>query len=198
VFRYHIGRVLFGATERRLKPKVRRVWTNFRVVKTERFNPALVSRSILVRFLCASRARNRLIVQQLKLAVEAGRKVLVLSERLNHLEALEAALAREMGSEAPSTGRYVGGMSAEERDESAKCRVIFATKQLASEGLDIPALDTLFLVTPMADVEQAVGRILRTFEGKKDPVVVDFRDDKVGKFKRAGESRDKFYRRIGA
>jgi superfamily II DNA or RNA helicase len=198
VFRYHIGRVLFGATERRLKPKVRRVWTNFRVVKTERFNPALVSRSILVRFLCASRARNRLIVQQLKLAVEAGRKVLVLSERLNHLEALDAALAREMGSEAPSTGRYVGGMTQAERDESAQCQVIFATKQLASEGLDIPPLDTLFLVTPMSDVEQAVGRILRPFEGKKDPVVVDFRDNKVAKFKAAGESRDKFYRRIGA
>ena len=103
-----------------------------------------------------------------------------------------------MGSEAPSTGRYVGGMTQAERDESAKCQVIFATSQFASEGLDIPALDTLFLTTPMSDVEQAVGRILRAFEGKKDPIVVDIRDDKVAKFKRAGESRDKFFKRIGA
>jgi len=197
VFNYHIGRLLFAATEQRLVPKVRRVWTNFRLVKTDRFNPALVSRSILIRFLCASRPRNRLIVQQLKLAVEAGRKVLVLSERLAHLDALDAALCREMGDEAPTTGPYVGGMTEEERYESSKCQVIFATKQFASEGLDIPALDTLFLTTPMSDVEQAVGRILRAYEGKKDPVVVDFRDDKVRKFKMTGSSRDKYYKRLG-
>jgi superfamily II DNA or RNA helicase len=70
---------------------------------------------------------------------------------------------------------------------------VLATSQYAKEGLDIPALDTLFLATPMGDVEQAVGRILRPFEGKKDPVVVDFRDDKVTMFARMGEMRDKLY-----
>lgn len=198
VFTYHIGRVLFVAKERRLSPKVRRVWSNFRLVKTERFNPNLAPKSLLIRFLTASRGRNCLIVAQLKLAVEAGRKVLVLSERLKHLDALDALLCREMGNEAPSTGHYVGGLTQAERDVAAECQVVFATSQFASEGLDIPPLDTLFLTTPMSDVEQAVGRILRAFEGKKDPVVVDFRDDKVPKFKRTAEYRDQFYKRVGA
>jgi superfamily II DNA or RNA helicase len=54
-------------------------------------------------------------------------------------------------------------------------------------------LDTLFLTTPISDVEQAAGRILRPYEGKKDPIIVDFRDDAVTQFKKSGEARDRYY-----
>jgi len=197
VFFYHLGRLLFGAEEKRMVPKVRRVWTNFRLVKTENFNPSLVSKTLLVRFLTKSRSRNRLIVEQIKKAVQAGRKILVLSERLEHLKTMEHLLQKEMGSNAPTVGQYVGGMSEGERADAEKQQVIFATQQYAAEGLDIPPLDTLFLTTPMSDVEQAVGRILRPHHGKKDPVVVDFRDDKVSKCKRVAEYRDRYYRLLG-
>ena len=50
----------------------------------------------------------------------------------------------------------------------------------------------------MADVEQAVGRILRPCEGKKEPIVVDFRDDDVNLCKRLAEMRDRFYERLEA
>jgi superfamily II DNA or RNA helicase len=45
-------------------------------------------------------------------------------------------------------------------------------------------------------VEQAVGRILRPHTGKKDPVIVDLRDDEVGMFKNMGKEREKFYDRV--
>jgi superfamily II DNA or RNA helicase len=138
-------------------------------------------------------------VDQLVKALSADRKCLVLSERLNHLDRLEARLkkvwAKETGGSV-STGWYVGGKTKEQLVESAKARVIFATVQYACEGLDVPALDTLFLTTPMSDVEQAVGRILRPFEGKKDPIVVDFRDDSIPMFERQGSKRDVQYERI--
>ena len=197
VFSYHIGRLLFGAEEKRMIPKVRRVWSNFRLVKTDNFNPNLASKALLVRFLTKSRSRNRLIIDQLKKAVQADRKVLVLSERLEHLSTMERLLLKEMAGNQPTIGYYVGGMTEEEREEAEKQQVIFATRQYAAEGLDIPPLDTLFLTTPMSDVEQAVGRILRPFYGKKDPIVVDFRDDKVSKFKRTAKYRDQYYRRLG-
>lgn len=82
------------------------------------------------------------------------------------------------------------------RERRRQARVIFATWQFAAEGLDIPALDTLFMVTPMSDVEQAVGRILRPHEGKKEPVVVDMRDDNVAMFQKMGKTRDKYYAKI--
>lgn len=199
VFAYHIGDILFRASEQRLKPKIRRVWTDFNLVKTASLNPSLVSKNLLLKFMCASRARNRLIVEQLILAAAAGRKVLVLSERLQHLSDLEngfRALWREE-TKLPSVGYYVGGMREEELEEAAEAQVIFATKQFAEEGLDIPALDTLFLTTPLSDIEQAAGRICRPSEGKKDPVVVDFRDDKVSYCFKSAESREKQFKKLG-
>ena len=82
-------------------------------------------------------------------------------------------------------------------------RCIFATKQMASEGLDIPQLDTLVLATPMSDIEQARGRILRPLYSdgrlgeKKTPIILDIRDDRVKKFQKLGESRDRQYRKLG-
>jgi superfamily II DNA or RNA helicase len=200
VFHYHLGRPLFVAKEKRMTAKVRRVWTRFKLVKTERFNPNLASRAILLKHLTQAENRNNEIVQQLMSALKAGRKVLVLSERLKHLSLLDDLLQRTwIASDGPkpSIGYYVGGMKEEELDEAAEAQVIFATAQFASEALDIPALDTLFLASPLSDVEQATGRILRPHPGKKDPVVVDFVDLDITQFARMAEGREAFYKRQG-
>jgi superfamily II DNA or RNA helicase len=199
VFQYHLGEILFSATEQRLKPKIRRVHTTFQVMKTPNFNPALMNKSILLKFLCANQLRNRVVAMQVVMALQAGRKVLVLSERLNHLEALHKEIEVQWGTAAgpcPGIDYYVGGRKELELARASKARVILATSQYAQEGLDIPALDTLVLSTPLSDVEQAVGRILRPFEGKKDPIVVDIRDDKVGMFRSLGTKRDVIYQRM--
>jgi superfamily II DNA or RNA helicase len=201
VFKYNIGRVFFSATEQRLKVKIKRVWTDFRLVKTPRFNPSLAPRSLILKFLVASRKRNERIAGQIVDAVKAGRKLLVLSERLQHLDDLDGFFRNRWrkenpDTEVPSVGYYVGGRTEEERAEAAKAQVIFATKQFASEGLDIPALDTLIIATPIGDVEQAVGRIQRPHPDKKEPIVVDIRDDYVKPFKIAGQVRDRFYLRV--
>ena len=73
-------------------------------------------------------------------------------------------------------GYYIGGMSEIDRKISATRDLILATYQMSSEGLDIPELDTLFMVTPRGDIEQAVGRILRENPDKKEPMVLDFVD----------------------
>jgi len=196
VFWYHIGPILFDASEKRMQPKIRRVYTDFRVVRTNRFNPALAPRSLLVRFLVSSKPRNRAIVDQLLLAIGAGRKILVLSERLKHLDAIQQTthdVCREANQRPPSFGKYVGGRSKKQLAEAAEAQVVLATSQYAQEGLDIPALDTLFLTTPLSDVEQATGRILRPCPGKKDPIVVDFRDDHVPMFKKMADYREATY-----
>lgn len=199
VFLYHIGPVIFKGQEKRLSVKVRRVTTNFRLVKTENFNPKLVKKTLLLQFLCASTPRNKAIIDQLILAVQSGRKVLVLSERLQHLDVLQQMFQSVWPSHAgpvPHSGQYVGGMSKESLEESAKAQVIFATSQFVQEGLDIPALDTLFLTTPLSDVEQAVGRIQRPCDGKKDPIVVDFLDPGVALCVKLAEYRDQLYAKV--
>lgn len=199
-FQYHIGRLLFASKEQRMTPKIRRVWTTFQLIKTPKFNPGLASKNLILRFLTASRSRNEQIIDQLLLAVKADRKVIVLSERLQHLHDLETILRAKWNladGAVPTSGYYVGGMKEEELASSAQARIIFATSQFVAEGLDIPALDTLFFTTPLSDIEQAVGRILRPHDGKKEPVVVDFRDDEVTLCKRLGDYRDKQYTQLG-
>jgi superfamily II DNA or RNA helicase len=201
VFWDHIGATLYTATEKRLAFKVRRVWTNCQPPRGDRVNTGLAGRAMLLTFLCANLQRNTQIVKQLIEALRAGRKVIVLSERLDHLDKLRElyeAMWLPGDGPLPSIGRYVGGMTREEREQSEKKRVVFATYQYASEGLDVPPLDTAFLASPYSDVEQTVGRIQRPYEGKKEPVVVDFRDDDIAPFKRSGEDRDAFYRKEGA
>jgi superfamily II DNA or RNA helicase len=197
-FWLHIGPIIFAGKEERLTPVVKRVWSKFKLVKTDRFNPHLAPRSLLLRFLCASRHRNDMIVDQLLAALTAGRKILVLSERLNHLQRLEEQIRKLWPMQAGdvSIGQYVGGRTKQQLARSAEAKVIFATVQYAAEGLDIPALDTLFLTTPMSDVEQAVGRIQRPFDGKKQPIVVDFRDDAIPMFENQGRKRERFYNRL--
>ena len=200
VFKDHIGPILFTATETRLAFKVRRVWTEYRLPKSDRVNTGLAGKPLVLTFMCANRPRNLVIVGELLQAIQKGRKIIVLSERLDHLERLNNLLIESWPSSAgsvPTTGKYVGGMTSEEREDSERKQVIFATYQYAAEGLDIPALDTAFLASPYSDVEQAVGRIGRPHPGKKDPVVVDFRDDNVGMFHRAGLTRERFYRKSG-
>ena len=61
--------------------------------------------------------------------------------------------------------------------------VILATYPLAKEGLDIPTLDRLHLVTPQKDratVQQSAGRIERNIEGKNTPIVYDYVDENIG------------------
>jgi superfamily II DNA or RNA helicase len=196
VFLYQIGEVLYASAEQRMAPKIRRVPTDFHLIKTDRFNANLAPKSLKITFLVGSKPRNKLIRDRLVLALQAGRKVLVLSERLKHLHELEADLRSTWpvaSGPTPSTDFYVGGRSEDDLDVAAEARCIFATSQFAAEGLDIPSLDTLFLTTPISDVEQAAGRILRPYEGKKDPIIVDFRDDAVTQFKKSGEARDRYY-----
>ena len=77
-----------------------------------------------------------------------------------------------------SAGLYCGAvagkrMTKTQLEESKKCDIILATYGMMNEGTDIPALDTLFVCTPRADVEQVVGRIQRKKDGKKNLLVVD-------------------------
>jgi superfamily II DNA or RNA helicase len=75
-----------------------------------------------------------------------------------------------------SVGYYVGGMSEHELKKSEKKQVILASFSMCSEGLDIPTLNTEFLITPKTDIVQIVGRILRAKHSFSHPIIYDFID----------------------
>jgi superfamily II DNA or RNA helicase len=121
--------------------------------------------------------------------------IIVLSKLVEHLH----GLARLCVDQCPELdhGFFTGAESLETRDVSAGRRVIFATYDMAKEGLDIPRLDTLVLASPAESLTQCVGRILRDFPDKNSPVVVDMNDDCVA-FRHEVASRRRKFESMGA
>ena len=88
-------------------------------------------------------------------------------------------------------GYYVGQMKKGDLQESEGKNVIFATYGLVKEGLDLRTLNTLVMISPMTDIIQTVGRILR--EKRDCPIVVDIVDSHPV-FKNQWAKRKKFYK----
>lgn len=109
--------------------------------------------------------RNSVIINLIHELLETDRNILVLTDRRDHA----TYLLNQFGD---TGGLYIGGADLE---HGATKRLIFATFALAQEGLDIPKLDTVLLITPKSDVKQAVGRILRGVT-KNSPMVYDVVD----------------------
>jgi hypothetical protein len=132
--------------------------------------------------------RAKDIVDQLVLAVQNGRKIIVVSERLYHLKLMSDMLMNSLFDlDLPfeptidfCTGEWFSGEVWEESnsrhkkgdpkmvkrteadfDKAERANVIFATKQSIEEGFDVEALDVLVLSMPMGDIEQIVGRARR-------------------------------------
>lgn len=175
VFEWHIGPVLEKMEGHEVTPKIYQVPFEIEIPDSQYRSRDKIFLGKLTTILSKNERRNRFLVVEMVKAVRAGRRVMILSDRREHLEKMKAAFEAVPDLKA-TCGFYVGGMKKEEREMSEKADAIFATFQMVKEGLDIPAIDTLFLATPHGDVQQPVGRILRWHEDKKDPIVVDIVD----------------------
>jgi superfamily II DNA or RNA helicase len=138
--------------------------------------------------------RNRFIIDLVEeLLTEEGRKFIILSERVEHLELLKKRLDDR---NLCTSGFYIGGMKQKKLDETSQCQIIFGTFQMASEALDIKGLNTLIMATPRREIEQTIGRITRDPNSKIRPVVIDILDN-LESFIRQGYYRRNFYRKNG-
>lgn len=110
------------------------------------------------------------------LVKDPNRRILVLSDRRNHLQLLYDQL-KAVGF--MDVGFYYGGMKQEDLKKSESCKIILGTYSMISEGFDVKGLDTLVLASPKSDIVQSVGRILREKpENRKHvPLVIDIVDD---------------------
>lgn len=139
----------------------------------------------LLSYLGESRERNELIVKDL--ISQAGHSCLVLASRLEQLRNIRNMLPEELrevsamidGSMTSKRGKAEREAAIEDMRTGRK-RILFASFGLAKEGLDIPRLDRLYLVSPQKDyavVTQSIGRIARKADGKTDAVCYDYVDD---------------------
>lgn len=107
------------------------------------------------RILANDAGRNRCITRDILAAYSEGRKVIVLTERTEHLDLLREALGNAIEHCFVLHGRMSKKLRTAvfaelaELNESAP-RVLFATGCLTGEGFDHPLLDTLVLAMPIS------------------------------------------------
>jgi superfamily II DNA or RNA helicase len=150
----------------------------------------------------ADPARNDLILDVVLTAYDAGRSVLLLTERRDHLELLAGSLRRVV----PDLCVLHGGLGTLARKaevarlSTGSVRLVAATGRYIGEGADFPALDTLVIALPVAwkgTVVQYVGRIQRATADKRDVLVYDVGDPRVPAFARMAEKRRRALRALG-
>jgi superfamily II DNA or RNA helicase len=133
----------------------------------------------MIDIMAESKTRNELIIQLIDTLKNLGRKMLILSYRVEHLELLKNAIDEKIKADGEThiynSYFYMGKTKKGERRMAEKDGdIIFATMQLAEEGLDIPHLDTILFALPVPikkeketrikydkTLIQSVGRILR-------------------------------------
>lgn len=148
--------------------------------------------------LVEDQARNEQIAADVQGEVARGTgTVLVVSDRVAHLEALSACLSQREENMVLLTGATPKKQRAAivERLARGDVRVLGSTVQLIGEGFDAPGLSTLFLSTPIkfsGRVLQVVGRVLRPKDGKT-PRIYDYQDNHVGVLKASARARAKIF-----
>ena len=149
----------------------------------------------MINNICTFKPRTEYIISVLENIIKKDpeRRILILSERRNLLNDIEKYII-EKNILNKDYGFYVGGMKQCDLNVSAEKQIILATYQLASEGFNVPSLNTVIFASPISDIQQSIGRILRerAEDRKYIPLCIDILDE-FSAFKRKGYTRAKFY-----
>ncbi len=154
---------------------------------------------------CSDTERTTKIVAEVGNAFDQGRKILVLTERTDHLSAIEEQLVGRVENLFTLHGRLskkqraalIGELEALPPDAP---RVILATGKLVGEGFDHPALDTLVLAMPVSwkgTLQQYAGRLHREHASKADVRILDFIDAGHPALLRMWSKRQAGYKAMG-
>jgi superfamily II DNA or RNA helicase len=198
VFEYYLGPPIYEEKTREPDPtvKVKAIWfqskdpayTNLPVD----WRGELVTARLMTQVV-ECKARTDMVLEHLKeLASDARRKILVLSERRGHLETIDKGLPTAL-----VRGYYVGGMKQADLDRNAEtCQILLATYAMASEAMNIKALNAMIMASPRKKVEQSTGRILRVTADKRvvEPLIVDV-VDQHDTYVRQWQLRARYYRK---
>ena len=146
----------------------------------------------MVNELCENDERNNFIIKAILQKVSEKRHIIVTSSRRNHLKVLADKLEENGFND---FGFLIGGIK--KNPDIEKKQVLLCTFQFVAEGLDIPSLCTLIMISPKVDITQACGRILRTNPNKKTPVILDLVDCESHVFINQGMKRKAYYKKLG-
>ena len=148
-------------------------------------------------------ARFGIVIQYI---VDIKQSMIVLANRVDYLQRLCQTAERYgkrcicLSGQGKSKKAKTERKIALEKLNNGELDCIFATYQLAKEGLDVPSLRYVVFATPEQDettVVQSVGRVGRKADGKEYGTVIDFIDT-FGMYQKWSKKRQGYYKKIDA
>ncbi|KKU80161.1 MAG: Type III restriction enzyme, res subunit:DEAD/DEAH box helicase [Parcubacteria group bacterium GW2011_GWA1_47_8] len=150
----------------------------------------------LAKTICYDSARNEQVVKAILEETKLARKVLVLTERKEHIEMLKLYLGGDTEVIAISGDDSARSRKIKiEQIHAGNFQVILTTGQLLGEGFDLHGVSSVVLAFPFSfegKITQYVGRLRG--EGVKH--ILDFRDEKVEFLERQFKQRNRFYKKL--
>lgn len=152
---------------------------------------------LLAKVICYDTARNQQIVRDVTEEVKHGRRVLLLSERKEHLAVLELYLRGSC-----QTIVFSGDDSAKKRREklgriqTGDYQVLLATGQIFGEGIHVPTIECLVLAFPFAFEGKLVQYVGRLLHGDGRRTVIDYHDKHVQALDEQFKKRRRTYKKM--
>ena len=157
-------------------------------------------------FIAKDILRSEKIIKDIKKEYDNGKNILVLTERLEHLDYIYDKLSKYTNN----IFKYYGGIGKkvlkkykELNDEitlNNSNKIIISTGSYIGEGFDDDKLDVLFLTMPISGktrVIQYAGRLHRKNENKKEILIYDYVDDNFAKTRNMFLKRKNTYEKLG-
>jgi len=153
---------------------------------------------LLSKIISFDNTRNQLIIKNIIEQVNNGKKVLLLSERRDHLEVLKLYLKGlcetiVISGEDSAAKRHIKI----KQIEAGHYQVILSTGQFFGEGLDIQNIDCLVIAFPFSFEGKLIQYIGRLRGHNNERIIIDYRDKNIPFLERQFKQRQRYYKKLG-
>ena len=161
------------------------------------FNSKTDKFEILSKILVHDSARNKLILQDVKTELDKGKKVVIITERKEHIDSLFQYLKQSYetitlsGEDSESNRNFKWKIL-----KDGNYQALITTGQFFGEGTDLQNANCLFLVYPFSFKGKLIQYIGRVQRSEVTPIIYDYRDYRIDYLNKLFLKRNTYYKKI--
>ena len=161
------------------------------------FNSRTDNYETLSKVLVHDSARNKLILKDVIFELNKRRKVVIITERKEHIDALYQYLKQSYEAITLSgDDSEISRVNKWKTLKTGNYQVLITTGQLFGEGTDLQNAECLFLVYPFSFKGKLIQYIGRVQRSEVIPTIYDYRDLKIDYLNKLFLKRNTYYRKI--
>ena len=203
--KYNVGKIIFfhlGEIIVEIKPTEISSYKQAKIIIRNTgldipFNSKTDQFETLSKILVHDSGRNKLILEDIFVELKLGKKVVIITERKEHIDTLNQYLKQSY-----ETITLSGDDSESNRNlkwktlKEGNYQVLITTGQYFGEGSDLQNANSLFLVYPFAFEGKLIQYIGRVQRSEVTPTIYDYRDIKIDYLNKLFLKRNIYYRKI--